>query len=56
MKRVGCILRLRDWEQREGEADRFIEIPEGQTYVSVLIRCGNDGAWSGNSDGQDVAS
>ncbi|WP_459965983.1 type I pullulanase [Paenibacillus sp. JCM 10914] len=56
VKRVGCILRLRDWEQREGEADRFIEIPEGQTYVSVLIRCGNDGAWSGNSDGQDVAS
>ncbi|WP_253806010.1 type I pullulanase [Paenibacillus sp. Cedars] len=54
-KRVGCIVRLNDWEDREGENDWFIDIPPDEVEVRFSLRSGKDEGF--NKKGQrDMAS
>ncbi|MFC3750052.1 type I pullulanase [Paenibacillus sp. GCM10012306] len=34
---IGYILRLNDWEEKDGEGDRFIDCPPGEAVIRVLI-------------------
>jgi pullulanase len=34
---IGYILRLNDWEEKDGSGDRFIECPPGEEIIKVLI-------------------
>lgn len=40
----GYILRVNDWEARDGSTDRFIQCPEGEDDFKVLIRDSGSGA------------
>ncbi|MBO2943346.1 type I pullulanase [Paenibacillus sp. F411] len=44
VKKIGCILRLNEWEAREWEQDRFITVPEGEKTIRIHI----------HSDGVDI--
>lgn len=35
---IGYILRLNDWEERDGIGDRFIQCPPGQADLKIIIR------------------
>lgn len=41
-KRVGCIVRLNDWEAREGEHDWYIDIPSDERNVRLSLQSGFD--------------
>ena len=39
-ERIGCIVRLNDWEDREGEKDWFIDIPPDEAEVRIALQSG----------------
>lgn len=45
VRRIGCILRLREWENREGDQDYYIDIPPEQKTVRFSMQSGSEG-WS----------
>lgn len=54
--RIGCIVRLKEWEDREGENDQFIRIPQGESsHVKWVIRSGG-AKWVQVVPRPDVAS
>ncbi|WP_259445731.1 type I pullulanase [Paenibacillus lautus] len=54
-KRVGCIVRLNDWEDREGENDWFIDIPPDEAKLRIsLLSVKGDG--SEGQEQRDMAS
>ncbi|MGG3282978.1 type I pullulanase [Paenibacillus solani] len=54
IKRVGCIVRLNDWEDREGEHDWYIDIPPDEREVQCSLRSASDDEFP--KEQQDVAS
>lgn len=55
VSRVGCIVRYKEWEDREGEHDRYMEIPPGVQHVKWRIRSGEAG-WKPEVPRPDMAS
>ncbi|MFC7681368.1 type I pullulanase [Paenibacillus sp. GCM10028914] len=49
MKRIGCIVRLNEWEAREWEQDRFIILPPGEKQLKIKVISGS-GEWRSHSD------
>ncbi|MWV45421.1 type I pullulanase [Paenibacillus sp. HJL G12] len=42
VKRIGYIVRLNDWEEKDVDQDCFIDLGQSQSAISVLIRSGSD--------------
>lgn len=41
MKRIGCIVRLNEWEAREWDQDRFIVLPPGEKELKIKVISGS---------------
>ncbi|WP_422660247.1 type I pullulanase [Paenibacillus sp. EC2-1] len=41
MKQIGCIVRLKEWEAREWEQDRFIMLPPGKQELKIKVISGS---------------
>lgn len=54
-KQVGCIVRLNDWEDREGEGDWFIDIPPDEVAARLSLRSGS-GEGFNKKDQREMAS
>lgn len=41
VNRIGCIVRLNDWEAKEWDQDRFIVIPSGEKWLKIKVISGS---------------
>ncbi|WP_246246396.1 type I pullulanase [Paenibacillus lemnae] len=46
VEKIGCIVRLNDWEAREWEQDRYIIVPDHRQTVQVKVSSGKESALS----------
>lgn len=56
VSRVGCIVRLNDWEDREWERDLFVEIPLGTRELQLFAASGEGGLQRHGDSGSNADS